>query len=120
MYGIVDGVAGSLESVAMQTAITRLYFICIPYALAGWMEDWSGLLRGLGKSVTSTVISIFGAIVFRIVWIFTVFGAYPTLESIFISYPISWILTGVTAHIAVQIYIKRFKKRCERESSIDV
>ena len=115
MYGVVEGAEGSLEAVAMQTALTRLYFICIPYALAGWMEDWSGMLRGLGKSMVSTVISIFGAIIFRIVWIFTVFQAYPTLQSIFISYPISWILTGVIAHIAVQIYIRKFKKQCENE-----
>lgn len=118
MYGIVGGASGSLEQVAMQTAITRMYFICIPYALAGWMEDWSGVLRGLGKSITSTVISIFGAVIFRIVWIVTVFRAYPTLESIFISYPISWIVTGVIAHIAVQIYIKKFKQQCEREREV--
>lgn len=117
MYGVVNGAEGSLEAVAMQTALTRLYYICIPYALAGWMEDWSGMLRGLGKSIVSTIISIFGAIIFRIVWVFTVFRAYPTLESIFISYPISWILTGITAYIAVQIYSKKFKIQCEIKQS---
>ena len=119
LYGIVDGEEGSLEAIAMRTARLRTCYICIPYALAGWMEDWSGILRGLGKSVSSTVISIFGAIVFRIVWIFTVFQAYPTLEVIFISYPISWILTGVVLHVAVQVYIKKFKKQCREQEELE-
>ena len=117
LYGIKGGGEGSLEAVAMQTAITRLYFICVPYALAGWMEDWSGMLRGLGKSLTATIISFFGAIVFRIVWIFTAFQAYPTLETIFVSYPISWVLTGGVALIAVLVYIKKFKKQCENQQA---
>lgn len=115
MYGIVGGEKGSLEELAMQTALTRMMYICVPYAFCGWMEDWSGMLRGMGKSVTSTVLSIFGAIIFRIVWIFTVFRAFPTLESIFISYPISWILTGVAAHFAVQYYIRKLKRKWESE-----
>ena len=115
MYGIVGGAEGSLEQLAMQAALTRMAFICVPYALCGWMEDWSGMLRGMGKSVTSTVLSIFGAIIFRIVWIFTVFRAFPTLESIFISYPISWLLTGIAAHIAVQYYIRKNKREWESE-----
>ena len=115
MYGIVGGEKGSLEELAMQTALTRMAFICVPYVFCGWMDDWSGMLRGMGKSVTSTIISIFGAIIFRIVWIFTVFRAFPTLESIFISYPISWILTGATAHFAVQYYIRKLKIQWKRE-----
>ncbi len=118
MYDIVEGAKGSLEEVAMQTAVTRMWFICVPYALAGWMEDWSGMLRGLGKSVTSTVIAIFGAIIFRVIWIFTVFTAYPTLESIFVSYPISWIITGIIALIAVGVETYKFQRRCEAEKRL--
>lgn len=117
MYGIVGGESGSLEEIAMQTALTRMMFICVPYALCGWMENWSGMLRGMGKSVTSTVLSIFGAIIFRIVWIYTIFRAFPTLESIFISYPISWILTGVAGYCAVQYYIRKLKTKWESEGA---
>lgn len=95
LYGIAPGAAGSGEAIAFETAVTRMNYMLIPYSLLAFMEVGSGVLRGLGKSVTSTVVSLIGSCVLRIVWIYTVFAANPTLESIYISYPISWGITAI-------------------------
>ena len=91
----------------METAMVRFRFIVLMYFLCGWMEVCSGVLRGMGRAVVSTVISLVGACLFRVVWLWTVFPVKPTLEVIFISYPISWVLTTATAFIVIQVLLKK-------------
>lgn len=95
LYDVHNSTAGSLEAFAYDAAYTRMLFTFLPYAIISVMEVGCGVLRGLGKSLTSTAISLVGACLFRIVWISTVFRATPTLNMIYISYPISWALTGL-------------------------
>ena len=57
------------------------------------METACGSLRGLGKTINPTVTSLLGSCALRVLWIFTVFSSVGTLQSLYVSYPISWILT---------------------------
>jgi len=95
LYDVAPAAADSLEQVAFDTALCRMMYTWIPYFLLSTMEIGCGILRGLGRSLTSTVVSLMGACVFRVIWISTVFRAVGTLESIYLSYPISWGLTGL-------------------------
>ena len=113
LYGIVDGVEGSLEALAMQAAIVRFEYICAPYFICGLMEVCTGVLRGMGKSLTSTVISLIGACLLRVVWLMTVFPAYPTLEIIFVSYPVTWLVTTAVAFAVIQILLNKILKKKE-------
>lgn len=99
LYGVVEGAPGTLDAIAMDTALLKLEIMIIPYFLLALMEVGSGALRGLGRSITSTILSLLGACVFRVVWILTVFRALGSLESIYISYPISWALTAIAYFI---------------------
>lgn len=107
LYGIVEGEAGSLQQIAMDAAIIRLWFITAPYFLCGCMEVCTGVLRGLGKSLTSTVITLVGACLLRVIWIWTVFPSSQTLETIFLSYPITWIVTILTGFIVIQVCLHK-------------
>ena len=112
LYGVVDGVAGTLEHITYQTAITRMTYCTIPYISLAWMEVGCGCVRGLGRSISSTIISLVGSCLLRVVWIFTVFEHFLTLESLYISYPISWLLTGAVQLIfALYITGKEIKKQ---------
>ena len=112
LYGVVDGVEGSLEHIAYQSAITRLTYCTLPYITLAWMEVGCGCVRGLGRSISSTVISLLGSCVLRIVWIYTVFEHFLSLESLYISYPISWLLTGaVQIFFALYITNRELKKQ---------
>ena len=79
---------------AIETALTRIHIMVIPYFICAWMEVGSGILRGLGKSLTSTLISLAGSCVFRLLWIWIIVPLSPELMTIYLSYPISWALTG--------------------------
>ena len=52
-----------------------------------------GSLRGIGYSIMPMIVSLTGACLFRVVWIMTVFAMNPTLDILYLSYPISWALT---------------------------
>jgi Na+-driven multidrug efflux pump len=82
----------------------------IPYVVIPFMEVGSGVTRGLGKSISSTIISLVGACLLRIVWLSTVFKVIPTLEIIFLSYPVSWILTGTVFLVYSSSVIKKLIK----------
>ena len=118
LYGVKGGVEGSLEALAMEAAMVRFRLIVLPYFLCGFMDVCSGVLRGMGKSIVSTMISLVGACLMRVVWLWTVFPAHPTLEVIFISYPITWILTTATAFIMIQTLLKKMIRSRERQEAL--
>ena len=71
----------------------RMAYICILYFLCGAMDVMVGSLRGMGYSIMPMLVSLTGACLFRVVWIYTAFRKVPTLECLYVSYPISWGLT---------------------------
>ncbi len=91
---------------SLETAYTRFYINIAPYFTLAFMEVGSGVLRGLGKSTLSTVISLLGSCVFRLLWIYFVFPLCPTLWMVYLSYPISWSLTAAT-HFTVSMIVRR-------------
>lgn len=76
----------------------RLSIICTTYFICGWMDTIVGSLRGMGYSVLPMIVSLTGACGLRVLWIFAVFPHFHTLTVLYLSYPISWIITAV-AHI---------------------
>lgn len=85
----------STESEVISYGLIRLYWLCIPYALFGIQDVMLGMQRGLGYAMVPTLVSLFGACGFRILWILTVFEKWHSLPVLFASYPISWALTGM-------------------------
>ena len=74
--------------------ITRMSYVCATYFLCGLMDVMVGSIRGMGYSIMPMLVSLTGACAFRIIWIFTIFQVEHTLDCLYISYPISWILTA--------------------------
>ena len=95
---------------AISYGVLRLGFISLPYFLLGLMDVTTGVLRGLGASVSPMVISVLGVCGFRVWWVYTIFQMpqYHTPEGLFVSYPISWVLTFVAqAAVCIFLYRKR-------------
>ena len=90
----------------LQAAFTRMMIVCMTYSLDGTMAAMSGVNRGLGYSMLSAAVTFVGACVFRIIWVYTVFASVGTLESLYVSYPISWILS-TAAHIVCYYIIRK-------------
>lgn len=96
---------------AMEFGIERMNVICTTYFLCGIMEATTGALRGIGSSMVSLFTSMFGSCFFRVAWIFTIFKVYHTPFMLYISYPISWAVTGGVQFLLFFVILNRkFKK----------
>lgn len=89
----------STDPEVIKAGLIRMTFICMVYFMCGWMDVLVGSLRGMGYAVLPMIVSLIGACGFRIFWIFTVFAADHTMETLFISYPISWLMTGFVHYL---------------------
>lgn len=79
----------------IEYGLRRMLITCVPYFTIALMNVLVGMLRGLGSSIMPMIMSIIGTCGLRIVWIYTIFSLNPTWEVLFLSYPISWLVTGV-------------------------
>jgi len=99
------------EAEVIPYGMLRLSFIATTYALCGMMDVIVGSLRGIGCSIMPMLVSLTGACLFRVVWIYTVFRHFHTLETLYISYPISWILTFMVHLICFIIVYRKLGRR---------
>ena len=106
LYGVRAG-GDALGKIAYDTAITRILYKWPTFVAYAFYTAAAGTLRGLGKSSLSAAIAFVGTCIFRIVWISTVFRALVNLGSIYISYPISWVITGGVIFILVLHFLHK-------------
>ncbi len=92
----------------MEAGMKRLGIICRLYAFCGMMDVMVGALRGLGYAVMPMVVSLVGACGLRLLWIFTFFRMEPfhTVESLYLTYPVSWFITFAT-HVVCFVIVRR-------------
>ena len=96
----------SKDPAVIDAGMVRLSILGTTYFLCGIMDTICGEMRGMGQSVLPMVVSTIGACGLRIVWIYTVFASYHTLQILFCSYPVTWIVTS-TAHLICYFIVKR-------------
>lgn len=91
----------------------RMMIVCSMYFLNGFMDTMVGSLRGIGYSTLPMVVTFIGICVFRIFWVLCIFSLNPTLDILYLSYPLSWILTSLIHAISFVIAKKKFMcKEC--------
>ncbi len=93
----------------IDAGMIRLWIIFTTYFLCGMMDGMANSIRGIGHSLMPVISSLLGACIFRIIWLFTIFliPQFHTPQTIFISYPISWILTFIANVIWYNKYMKK-------------
>lgn len=94
LYGVEKG-EDILATLTYDAAWSRMLWKWPGFFIYSILNACAGTIRGLGKSTTSALITFFGTCVFRVIWIFTAFQFFKNLPTIYISYPISWLITGI-------------------------
>ncbi len=104
---------------AVEAGMIRVGIFGFTYFMCGVMDVGCSVMRGFGKSLAPTLVSLIGSCLMRIVWIYALF--YPFFSDnimvLFISYPITWIITASVHFICVAVEYKKFK-RSTQESEI--
>ena len=96
----------------IEAGMVRLTIVCGTYFLCGIMDVMAGVMRGYGYSVMPMLVSLIGACGLRLFWIFTFFRlpVFHTPKMLYMTYPVSWILTGLVHIICYLCIRKRFPK----------
>ena len=77
-------------------------FLAPSYITYILIELTSGAIRGAGKSLVPTLITVFGVCGLRLLWLFTMVPVHHTIEMVEASYPITWAVTS----LALLIYYR--------------
>ena len=134
--GIVTVVGASLSSIVVAAAdqllgiyssdpevisygISRLHVVCLTYFTCGLMDVACGSIRGLGYSIAPTIVSLAGACGLRILWIYTVFRLDRTLFTLYLSYPVSWVVTFACHIVCFIVFFREWKTREEHRARLD-
>jgi len=96
----------SSDPEVVQYGLKRLAVFGGTYFIGGMMDVMVGAIRGIGYSVLPMCVSLIGVCAMRILWIYTIFQWHRSLQTLYISYPITWIIT-VTVHIICFIKIRK-------------
>ncbi len=99
------------SDIVIDAGMERLRIIAMTYALGGAMDVMVGALRGMGYSIVPMIVTLVGVCGLRVFWILTIFQmpAFHTVEMLFLTYPLTWIVT-LCGHI-VTFFIARKKLR---------
>lgn len=83
----------SSEPAVIEAACIRIGIILLFEPICGFYETPAGVLRGTGHSTLPAIVTVVGTCLVRIVWIFTGFRSIHTPESLFVIFPVSWVIT---------------------------
>lgn len=104
--------SGENINAVIAAGVARLSIISATYVLCGLMDVGCGILRGMGKAIQPMVVSLLGSCVFRIVWVQTVCEWFPgQIMVLYISYPISWIVTAGVHYICCFYFYRRLMNK---------
>ncbi len=92
---------------AIDIGLERLLFFCSCYFLCGVMDVMTGHLRGLGYSVVPMIVTFCGVCVLRVVWVFAVFRQFPSLGILYVSYPVTWIVSLIVLYIYYMTWVNK-------------
>ncbi len=91
----------------MKTGYERISIMAFSYCISAFMDCTTAASRGLGKSIFPTAAVITGSVFFRILWIYTIFAYFHTIQSLYLLYVFSW---AITAIVEIIYFIYSYKK----------
>ena len=83
------------EAAVVDAGIKRLSVMALSYCISAFMDCTIAAARGLGKTIIPMFIVTAGSTVFRLLWIWTVFAYFRTIESLYLQYVFSLTITAV-------------------------
>lgn len=97
--------------------LIRMHHVCSMEGLTATYEVESAALRGMGKSLEPSVITILGTVVFRMIWMATVFKWIPTYDMLMNVYISSWVFTGGLIFIVYAMHMRKMEKQFAKKAA---
>lgn len=91
--------------------LIRMHHVCSLEGLTATYEVESAALRGMGKSLEPSIITILGTVGFRLLWMVTIFKLVPTYEMLMNVYVASWLVTGGAIFVVYYSHMKKLERK---------
>ncbi|MBO5994563.1 MAG: MATE family efflux transporter [Firmicutes bacterium] len=103
----------------VEQGMIRLLFMCVPYFFCGLMNTIPGVIRGMGYSIVTTIVTIVGVCGLRVLWIKTVcqLPQCSTIEWVYASFGVAWIVTALAHYIYYKIAYKQTLKQYTQKTA---
>lgn len=95
------------DTAVMEIGLSMLYFLAPLYMTYICIEIYSGALRGMGDSLLPMLITCGGICGIRVVWLLLAVPKWHTMETVMMSYPITWIITSLLFLIYYRKYTQK-------------
>ena len=97
----------------VEQGMIRLLFMCVPYFFCGLMNTIPGVIRGMGYSIVTTIVTIIGVCGLRVAWICTVckLPQCSTIQWVYASFGVAWVITALAHYIYYKIAYKKTLKQ---------
>ncbi len=102
------------DAAVVAYGVIRLKYILYAEPLNLVIEMISGFMRGFGKSLGPALIVCGGICGSRLLYVFTVFAAYPSFDCLMAGYPLSWLITAVGLSVLLFVTRKKYGKSNEK------
>lgn len=79
----------------IEIGVMMINVICPFFFTYLFVEILSGAIRGTGKTLIATLITVFGIVGIRTVWLLVVPRVHNTVAAIIFCYPVTWIICAV-------------------------
>ena len=96
----------------LTAAMTRMWFTSVCYFIVALLEIFGASLRGMGYSLIPMFVNLICACLFRVLWILFVYPFKPCIQMVYITYPISWLLSGITLACFYYVFERKIKQDC--------
>ena len=90
----------------IRLGIMKLNIMMMVYFTCGIMNVLPGVMRGMGYSIVPMLITLVGACLLRVVWLYTFFAWYPTIPVLFACYPVTWTLAAI-GHVVSYLAVRK-------------
>lgn len=85
----------------------RMEIVLACQFMASSYEISASALRGMGKSMLPTILTVFGTCLLRIVWVYAVCPVWTSFSTIMLVYPVSWVATGTMVSMAFYLTARK-------------
>ena len=112
--GVLYALAGPLyrlfttDEGVVRIGVDMMHFLLPSYFMYVVIGILSGALRGAGRVLVPMLLTCGGVCMIRIIWMFGVFPTHSGINTIMLSYPVSW---GITAVLFIIYYFMKFPKK---------
>jgi putative MATE family efflux protein len=101
---------GQDSAEAVKFGMVRMFFVTLVYFIAAANGVLSNAIQSFGYPLVSSICSIFCVLIFRIIWMNTVYPAFPNFHCLNACFTVSWILLLLCNIAFSAVFFKRYLK----------